>query len=832
MRGLLTDCSHALRLYRRTPGASVTAVIVLAIGVAFVGAFLALYVDLVLRPHPGFEQSNRIATVGQTSEQQALGMPFAVVERMTGEMTSIEAAVTVQSLNVFIGIDRETVGTELVSAGFFDGLRPRIALGRGLLPEEHRVDSEPVVVISHRLWQQRFGGDPNVVGTVIEVARDSSQPYLVRQSIRIGEREVESFGSGEPEQETTRFRIVGVMSASLRGLTQPETSLWMALERGFPLFIAAAEFTQQSTGKTFVRMRPGVSAAALASELDTRYANDMPSASQFLGLRIDAIEGVVQDIAVQRDAKRQLQIFLAGSVLLCLVAAANVSLFLLARAPGRRRELGIRMAVGAPLMRIARQLATEASLLVVAAAILGLALSGWLAGFLRGLALLRQAEWEEVTLLDWRVLALAAAMLLALTVLVSLVPALGVRRLGVAAASRETMARASLAQRLAGTAQIAVAGALGGAAVAFGWHMGALTFGDPGYEIADRYMVRFEDGGMRSGMSFEAYFVALARWRETIEAIPGIEAIAFGNPVPGAAQTQNLPARFPDPNDATQFIEAQLGMLDTRFVDVLGLRLADGRGPAADRVNTFGDSVTLVNQSFARAFWGREDVVGERLPQRAGNFWTGAEVVGVLEDLSYTHPAAEVEPYIFMTVHSNIANMAVIQTSMTQAQLQQELDALTASGALDLRAGEIRSLRSLRNEQLAADRARGFLTLVTASLVVFLAAFGYYGTQRYLVAAGRREYAIRSALGAGPRRLGRLVVQRGLLMSLPGLALGGMLGFIVVAWLRDDFVSRDISPSLVVVWVVVGLNALLFAATVGPALTASRTQPAPVLREE
>ena len=164
--------------------------------------------------------------------------------------------------------------------------------------------------------------------------------------------------------------------------------------------------------------------------------------------------------------------------------------------------------------------------------------------------------------------------------------------------------------------------------------------------------------------------------------------------------------------------------------------------------------------------------------------------------------------------------------------MQQELDGLATSGALDVHATGIRSLRAMRNELIAPDRARGLLTLVTASLIVVLAGMGYYGTQRYLVAAGRREYAIRSSLGAAPGKLGRLVMQRGLLMSLPGLALGGMLGFIVAAWLRDDFVSRDISPALVTAYVVVGLTALLLSATIGPALTASRTQPAPLLREE
>src|SRR5690606_35243089 len=127
----------------------------------------------------------------------------------------------------------------------------------------------------------------------------------------------------------------------------------------------------------------------------------------------------------QRDTLRQLQLFLGGSVLLALVAAANTSLFLVARAPGRRRELGVRMALGAPLARLARQLATEGAALVMFATVLGLVVSVWLSEFLRGLSFLRRAEWSDVTLLDWRVLCVVGAFFALVTLAVSLAPILG-----------------------------------------------------------------------------------------------------------------------------------------------------------------------------------------------------------------------------------------------------------------------------------------------------------------------------------------------------------------------------------------------------------------------
>jgi ABC-type lipoprotein release transport system permease subunit len=174
----------------------------------------------------------------------------------------------------------------------------------------------------------------------------------------------------------------------------------------------------------------------------------------------------------------------------------------------------------------------------------------------------------------------------------------------------------------------------------------------------------------------------------------------------------------------------------------------------------------------------------------------------------------------------------LLRSTLPTAEVQQLLQRLADEGAIEMTINSVRSLAAARMQLIAADRARGLLTIATATLVVFLAALGFYGTQRYLVTAGRREYAIRASIGAGPKALGRLVILRGLMLGLPGLVLGALLAFITVAWLRDDFISRDISPFAVTVAVVGGLVLLLTAASLGPARQARRTQPAPLLREE
>jgi ABC-type antimicrobial peptide transport system permease subunit len=610
-----------------------------------------------------------------------------------------------------------------------------------------------------------------------------------------------------------------------------DVDFWLPSER-----LVRLRFPEQYLGQvrsqltlaTLGRLSDGASAKSVVSELAARYPESTEEYRLTAGTRFDAVDGVVRDINVQRDAARQLQLFLAASVLLALVAAANVSLFLLARAPGRRRELAIRMSVGAPLKRLARQLASEAGLLVLASAALGLLATLWLVSVIRGLAFLRQAEWSHVTLLDWRVLSLIGVFLLLITTLVSLAPILGLKRLGIAGASRQVAARATLAQRIAGSAQIAMAGSLGGAAIAFAWHLGAITLGDPGYELADRHHVRMyrvvsaSDGPTL--LSFDNAAVAAARRREVLQSVPAIRDITETSLVPAAQPYVNM-IQVNDRLDPSRQISIAIGDIDSAFVDVLGLRLLYGHSPTENE-----NDAALVNQALARRFFGRDDVVGESFDSSVG---PPNEIVGVLEDLSFVHPAAEVAPMLLIkTAPFPLSIQGVIESPLTSGELRQQLQSLADTGELEFNEFIVTPLAALRDNLIAPDKARSGLTIATATLVVLVAAFGFYGTLRYLVASGRREYAIRASLGAGPRALGRLVFGRGLVLSLPGLVLGALLAFITVAWLRDDFVSREISAGTVAVGVVAGLVALLLLASVGPARMARRTQPAPLLRED
>jgi putative ABC transport system permease protein len=576
---------------------------------------------------------------------------------------------------------------------------------------------------------------------------------------------------------------------------------------------------------SFFRRSSEVSDSAILQELNSRYVDTESDLGLRPGFRIDGIEGVAFDIAAQRQAHQQLKLFLAGSALLAIVAASNISLFLLARAPGRRRELGIRMSVGASFSRLARQLVTEAGLLVLVSSLLGFLFSFWLNSYMQGLSFLEGVEWRDVSLFDWRVVTLILAAVSLLTLFVALAPIQGLRRLGIAASSRQVAARATLAQRIAGTMQVAIACTLGGAAVAFAWYLGSMIFGDPGYQTRNLYVAELAPRFF-APPSPESMIVTASRRRESIASLPGVTDIAFGALFPGS-NAQPVMDSQPHPINRGERVELGFVLIDSRYVDLLGINLIHGRLPEENEAD-----VTLVNQTLARQLWGRDDVVGETMAFSASG-GLSTEIIGVLEDVSFGHPQGEIPPMFFPTGDGGFVSRGIlIESTLGTAALHQALQSLIDAGDLEETLGSVTALRTLRSETFAADRVRGLLTISTASLVVLLACFGFYGTLRFLVAAGRREYAIRASLGAGPRKLGRLVFRRGLLLTLPGLAVGMFTAFILVDWLRDNYLSRDISPGVVTVGVVVGLILLFLMASLGPARHARLTQPAPLLRED
>jgi putative ABC transport system permease protein len=315
--------------------------------------------------------------------------------------------------------------------------------------------------------------------------------------------------------------------------------------------------------------------------------------------------------------------------------------------------------------------------------------------------------------------------------------------------------------------------------------------------------------------------------------VPGITAVSLAMAAPGfvSPNAGDGMRMVENPGNPEAAIGVRIVPADSHFVDMLGMKILHGRNLIED-----DPGGALVNQSFAREFFGREDVVGESMPvpvsEAAARYVRDlpTRIVGVVGDVPFANPLAGAGPMIHSSARSTAGGFLLLESTLPLSAIQEQIREIAKQFDLVF-VGNTLPLARARYDMLAPDRARGLLIISAATIVLLLAGFGFYGTQRYLVLAGRREYAIRSAVGATPAALGRLVLQRGLRLAIPGALLALPLGVIMVAWLRDYYIPRSISPYAVALFAVAGLLGLALMASIGPAGVARRTQPAQLLRE-
>lgn len=819
LSGMQADLVQAYRHYLTTPGSSAVAIFVLASAMAVLTAFLALFSDLSLSRHPGFA-SRDLVTITQTDGNRLLYASYGLIERIDEEATSIDAIAG--SLTTALAFDRDgerqPVAAELVTRRYFPELRPRLQFGRPFDARDHALGAEPVVIISDYFWRQLFAASPDALGKSVHIfgpnitiARDGS--------------------ISNPVDFVQAHQIVGVMAPEMTGTTNSGVNLWTPFEPAaeylFPEIGGLAAIRDGSISMTAVaRPAPGASVDTIRFELQSRYG-----AATELGVgrrpneRLEAVRGIVRDLNDHREAIKQVRLFLGGSALLALVAASNISLFLLSRAPGRQRELAIRLAVGAPLKRIARQLVTETGLLVVVATLLGLMLSLWVTALAIELTFVEQAtQGRSVSPLDWRILATVTGCSLLVTGLVSLAPLVALRRLSIGARSRNVSARASFAQRLAGAIQLSIASVVTAAAFAFIWYFVEVSAVDPGFSAPDTQVIAlFSETPVQPDSNVDALLLEQSHRREVMESLPGVDEVAFGTSIPGQFR-QMWSMTIAPPGDPENSFRLMMQAADAKFLPMLGVNLLQGRLLEAD-----DREAVVINETLARRLWSRIDIVGELLPLPFQRY----EVVGVIGDIAYGHPAEDAEPIVYHVASPLVgSDWALVKTRRSISEIREAVLQKIQENELDARLGVVRSVELDWRASLAPDRTRTWLTITCALVVAALAGFGFYGTQSFLVAAGRREYAILAAVGAGPRALGLLVLKRSLRLGAPGIVLGSVLAFIAVAWLQGDFVSNSVSATAVAAIVVAMMSALVLIASIGPMRRTRQTQIGGLLNQD
>lgn len=820
MKGVIDDLRHAERLYRRTPFQSLTAVLVIGLATAFATALFSLYSDLALSQPGGVQAPERMVSVGLSDgDRFATVLPgelrdgiaehIAAIDRVSG--AQYQQGWRIDTGRASVQVDLATVG-----AGYFEGLDVAMAHGRGLREEDFTA-VDPVVVLAYDFWESEFGADPDVVGGEIHLEEHELAP-----------------GGRQPEDAT--FRIVGVADPAFDGLHRgPGPELWLPLPAfGVAVWDVDADFSDVMGLASIARLAPGADIDDARRELQARHDELRERHGEHLAGRQLALHpSLTDDPAAHDEALEQVALFTASALLVALIAAGNLSLFFLARAPARHREMGIRLAVGARPRRLARQLFTESSALVAVGALIGLVAALWLGLALRELAVFSDVAWRDKAVLDWPVLGFAVLLAALLAGAVGLAPVLDMTRRSIVERTRRS-ARGR-GQRVLAAGQVAMAAVVLAVSGLLGQALAQAMAGSEAYALEDvRLMQGQYTGDAQFNLETDQVEATRRALREHLENLPGVNAIAFAGAAPMVRPPQEDTV---EPGDArVDELRTALFSASNDWYEMLSVPILRGSLPET------GDSdAVVVSREFAQRAWGGLDVVGQEVvsPPFAGGNFPGAEkeahrVTAVIEDLPLEHPGESPRPLLILNRLGPLDGMqpVFIAGNPDPDRAMAAAAGPWADGSPSMEPEAVIDLEQRFHQALAPDRSRTLLSGLAGLLVIILAGLGFYGTMRFMVDADRFAYALRAALGASPPMLRRHVLVRGLALGLPGLAVGLVLAGLALVWLRELLGLYDIGLWLPLLLTGLFLGGALLLASWLPARRVAAMNPAKALRDE
>jgi putative ABC transport system permease protein len=807
---LVYDLRLAVRLLLKRPGFTVAAVATLGLGIGANTTIFSMVYGVLLKPLPYAEPDRLVgvfradstvpSSLGPTANLANL---FAVPVPTFWDWSELSpvfdhAGAYAPSGFTLTGGDRpERVFGTAATSGVFAALGIPPLLGRPILPEDDAIGAPGKVVLSHGLWQRRFGGEATILG----------------QDVMLN---------------GMAYTIVGVMP---RGFQFPGAGvqLWATLDNG----------RKASTGRkggflqVVARLELGIALEQAQREMDLvalRIGEAHPD-ERGRGVRLAPLK----ELTVAATQPRLL--LLLGAVgLVLLIACANIANLLLVRAAERRRELGVRQALGAGRSRLVAQLLTESTVLSLMGGAVGylfaLATVGPFTAMIPG-GLARAGEIG----VDLRALAFAGILAVSTGLLIGVLPALRSARIPIADVLQESSRgsfggrRQSRTQTALVVSEIALAFILLTGAGLFIKSFVRLTAVDPGFVTKDILTMGVVLSGeyRSSGDAVHGFFAELT---ERLEAVPGVQVVA------GASQPPLVGGWSAPPTS----VETASGIIadaihsssvTPSYFAVMGIPLIAGRALASsDRDGTV--PVAVVNQAMVRRYWPNEDPLGHRVrldyPDNPGWF----TVVGVVGDIRYRLqsppfpefylPQAQWPEWYQTMLLKTAADPAVVAAAAREALWAVDPNVPTRVNVLDDQISRSRSV--------AAPRFSTLLLVCLAGVAALLAVVGVYGVLAYTVAQRVHEIGIRMALGAGKQNLLRHVMRRGVLLAGMGLAVGLVISLVAVRVVESLLfeISPTDPPTLALVALLVTAAAL--AASYMPARRATKVDPVEALRGE
>ncbi|MGD8869382.1 MAG: ABC transporter permease [Gemmatimonadales bacterium] len=816
MDTLAADLRYALRRLTQHPGFTIIAVLTIALGVGANSAIFSVVNAVLLRPLPVESPDELVEIYSQEGDEEPVtqAYPDYLDIRAREDLFSGVAGYTMDFFNVSLGQEPEVMLGESVSADYFEVLGVPAALGRAFIPGEDDAPGAPAVtVISHALWQRRFAGDPAVLGRTFRVR-------------------------GQPVE------IIGVAPEKFKGLMVGFASeLWLPLTSNRS-FAAGDDLRDRGSRWLLVkgRLRPGVTVEQARAGLDVladQLAAAYPETNGDPIRRFPVIP--TSDVRLHPVIDRALvpvaALLMTVVGLLLLIVCTNLANLLLARALTRRKEIAIRLAVGAGRGRLVRQLLTESMLVAVLGGGLGL-LVAW--GTLKLLVGFQPPILIKLSLdlgIDGRVLAFTFFVALLAGVLFGLAPALQSTRPQLTPALKDEMEAVTRKRRTFGLSgslvvvQVAVSLVLlVGAGLFLRSLIGAQTI-DPGFE-------RQQAAIMTIAPTLSDYDEAQTRnlyteLRQRTQALPGVESVTLASRLPlGVSINTNelFVEGVETPENEAPSIDITVvspGYFETMEVPLLqGRDFSDGDDESAPRV-------VIIDEAAARRFWPGENPIGRRLRLGSADGELH-EIVGVAQTTKVRTLGEDPRPYLYLPLQQR--NRGIVSLVVgTHGDPAAVLPLLRREALLldpNLPIMELKTMSQHLSIMLFAPRMGGILLGVFGALAILLATIGLYGVVSYAAARRTREVGIRVALGARPGDVVRLVIGQGMVMVGVGAAIGLALALAA---------TRPLGAFLygVAAWdpaTFLGITALLvgvaFLAMLVPAMRAVRLDPLVALRRE
>ncbi|HEV2836576.1 MAG TPA: ABC transporter permease [Pyrinomonadaceae bacterium] len=810
MDNLIKDIRYGVRMIAKAPGFTLLATLALALGVCANTTIFSLINGFVLRPLTGVKDPERLVAVYTSDYSSGLygssSYPDYVDFLNQSDVFEDLAAYDQTVLNATGETDAERLRGEVVTANYFEVLGVRPELGRTL-----QASDDQTVVISDGLWQRRFNASTAVVG----------------QSLRL---------NGKP------YTIVGVADRSYRGLR-----LGLPPEFWLPM-TASSDYATSGRGdrglQLIGRLKPGVTVAQAQTQLSTvgaRLAQAYPETN--LGTLERPNEPrpvtVVRESRVTPSAQvgiwRVSLLLFAVVGLVLLIACANVANLLLARASVRRREMAVRLAVGASRGRLVRQLLTESLLLALLGGAAGLMVTLWTASTLTGFFPANQAGGLDLSL-DWRVLVFTVTVTLITGVLFGLAPALQASRHNLVPSLKDESTSYGQRLRRLGLRDVLVISQLAlslvlliGAALFLRSLHRALSF-DPGFKVQNLLVASIETRGTapneQQGQVFYQQTV------DRISSLPGVQSVTLVRiaPISGGGQRRRvqLEGYQPQPNEDTELNTNVIGL---NYFSTMGIGLTAGRDfNAQDREGS--PPVVIVNEELARRYYSG-NAVGKRL-RIGGPDAPNREIVGVARTANYRDLREQPLPFIYIPLGQEYQSGMTLMVRTNGDPL-----ALVASLRMEMRAlnkdvpvFSVQTMTERIGGQLAVDRMIAVLLSIFGAGALLLAAIGIYGVMGYAVAQRTHEIGIRIALGARQGDILKLILWQGMILIAIGAAVGMALSLAATRLLKSLLFGVSATDPLTFTGVVIVLIMVALLACYLPARRATKVDPLVALRYE